>query len=489
MADNCSRLMKEGIDLAIQEFRGIEFTYKLDDVLDAMNPSQKFSAKQLEGYLIKQGVSPNEIRASKMFEGFENDSRALPIGDWRSMSGRQKFDTELTHEYDNITLGKKGEGNDTYRAKLFGSYPRELSTNTSHFSTQAYANPVTGNPEDTVQKSILGWNRVHQDEINGKPTTVLNELQSDWMQAERQGAGVFESNKPTIDQVREARNLVSNYIKDNNIDMDDLGRGLVKLPKEIEDADKIIDKFTSKQVADFPMKPEKFQQLMIVDALNEAIENGTKRVAIPIKRENELVGNAGVTKFYEGLNKKVLPDIRKKLEKQGLRVKVSMEDYGSSELKPNKDGGSLGLTKDRPIRDNLDISHLSDAELHDALNKVVKDIRNELFSSRLSRGSWEKMESRGVDIEGELFHKLLTGEYLTPYARNLPSFSTDFFNSSSGYNIRLQRFLKNHIPGTPANRLHILEIEEIPNKRVKWDVYGLLGALGLSEYANKKEEL
>ena len=441
--------MKEAIDVAVNEFRGIEFTYKLDDVLDSLSPNQKFSSNQLKGYLLKQGVSPNEIKASKMFEGFENDNRALNASEWKSMSGKQKFDAELTHEYDNITLGKKGEGNDTYRAKLFTSYPRDLPTNTSHFSTQAYANPTTGNPENNIQKSILGWNRVHQDEINGKPTTVLNELQSDWMQAERQGAGVFES--------KADKNTIA------------------------------TDGSTEKLIADFPMKPEKFQQLMIVDALNEAWENGTKRVAIPIERENELVGKEGVTKFYENLNKTVLPDIRKKLEKQGVRVKVSQEDYGSSELKANQNGGDLGLLKEKHIRDNLDISHLSDAELHDALRNVVKDIRNSLLSSRLSRSSLEALENKGVDVEGELFHKLLTGKYLTPYARNLPSFAVDFFNSRSSKNNELSSFLKAHIPGTPANRLHILEIEEVPNARVKWDVYGLLASLGLGGVASQSE--
>jgi hypothetical protein len=38
-----------------------------------------------------------------------------------------------------------------------------------------------------------------------------------------------------------------------------------------------------------------------------------------------------------------------------------------------------------------------------------------------------------------------------------------------------------------TNTLHIIEIEEIPNKRVKWDVYAVLAALGLEKYVNKEE--
>ena len=33
----------------------------------------------------------------------------------------------------------------------------------------------------------MGHRRVHLDTINGKATTVLNEFQSDWAQAERDG--------------------------------------------------------------------------------------------------------------------------------------------------------------------------------------------------------------------------------------------------------------------------------------------------------------
>lgn len=427
-----------------------------------------------------------------MFEGFENDNRALAISDWKNAGVDQGFQVRETADYDTITLGSKGsDENANYKVREFVSNQnQELSTNLSHrFHDKSGAD---ANYDNVTQ---LGWNRVHQDEINGKPTTVLNELQSDWMQAERKGAGVFESkavknniNRNELDLLKEEYNNLGGTIMESNYnDSIELPADAYTRYEELRDiifnAEHSIN---TKVIADFPMKPEKFQQLMIVDALNEAWENGTKRVAIPIERENELAGNAGVTKFYEQLNKKVLPDIRKKLEKQGLRVKVSMEYY-KGELKPNKNGGDLGLLKEKHIRDNLDIPHLSDAELHDALRNVVKDIRNSLLSSRLSRSGLEALEDKGVDVEGELFHKLLTGKYLTPYARNLPSFAVDFFNSRSSKNNELSGFLKAHIPGASANRLHILEIEEVPNARVKWDVYGLLAGLGLGGAASQSE--
>jgi hypothetical protein len=45
------------------------------------------------------------------------------------------------------------------------------------------------------QQSLLGWRRTHEDTINGKPTTVLNEFQSDWAQVRREVvAAIFNSN-------------------------------------------------------------------------------------------------------------------------------------------------------------------------------------------------------------------------------------------------------------------------------------------------------
>ncbi|MGL5750978.1 MAG: hypothetical protein ACRCXT_10655, partial [Paraclostridium sp.] len=66
----CDKLFKEA-------FEGIEFRYKLDDTLEGLG-SQKFTAKQLEGYLLGKGVSPKEIKQSGIFEGMSDDNRALP---------------------------------------------------------------------------------------------------------------------------------------------------------------------------------------------------------------------------------------------------------------------------------------------------------------------------------------------------------------------------------------------------------------------------
>ena len=394
----------------------IELNYKLNSTIDDMaakNPKQKFSAQQLEGYLLKNGISPKEIEASKLFKDLPEGQKAITIKEWsESNPSSQVFKKKVTESlegrtYEKVSLGGRGKDNPTYKATEFMTTKPEDSTHLSHrFGGDLDDKLLPDYEKEALRyetESQLGWNRVHQDEINGKPTTVLNELQSDWMQAERQGAGTFKSKLKKDEssyglgvEDEETAMAVMDYM--DNIEFDspkwialrdtvyaNEGNPLVDKEEVLKilgqeifntlDKNPQLKAKISTAIADFPMKPEKFQQLMIIDALNEAIENGTKRVAIPIQRENELAGSAGVTKFYEDLQRKVLPDIRKKLEKQGMRVKLSKEDYVA-------------------------------------------------FKSEASN----------------------------------------------------------------VNTLHVLEILEIPNKKVKWDVYGLAGALGLSEVINEGEE-
>lgn len=480
MANSCNKLMKDAIEVAGQEFKGIELNYKLDEVLGNLKPSMKFTAEQLKGYLLKQGVSPNEIKASKMFEGFETDNRVLPISDWNNLGGRQVIGKRESSGYEDITLGQKGlDESSNYKVNEFLSAKPELPTNLRHQFNGSYSDKLTlrdtidpiynlgkeasdirkaykekgisiqelmANPEkypdyhnslkqakaqkykaklqEQTKATQLGWNRVHQDTINGKPTTVLNELQSDWMQAERQGAGIFES------KYEEQKNRFLNELNLTEKDFNELDPSeLYNLARNREQEDFFMQLARKNKIADFPLKPEKFQQLMIVDALNEAIENGTNRVAIPtVRHGNELVGTEGVTKFYQDLNKKVLPDIRKKLEKQGIRVKVSSEDYNGKQIP-----GSFTLEASDTFIDR-NFANLS--------NTDIINIENYLRNNEVDYLSEDLLRQVNIALDLQSNNK---------------------------------------------NKLHILEIEEVPNTKVKWDVYGLLSSIGLGAYAINSE--
>lgn len=416
----CDKLMKEA-------FEGIEFRYKLEDTLEELG-NQKLSSKQLEGFLIGKGVSPKEIKQSGVLKGFESDNRVMTGKEWLERSGDQRLSTTTLEggqggsaQFDKISLGTKGVDNESYKEVLTGiKSPSYNAPKEPHFNNQIpnlpnkeeqrliaerntyvdselakgrkYVDIIKDKtfkdnyektrliqetiPED--KQSLLGWRRTHTDTINGSKVTVLNELQSDWAQTERAGRGTFESN--------------------------------------------------SGKVADFPVSEVKHTQYQIVGALDEAIKNGTNKVVIPIERENELAGTDGVTKFYDSLNKKILPEIRKKLEKQGMRIKVGKEEYGKS--------------IDKTI-------NINDYSLRDTWAKL-----DDLIDAR-NKQEYNTMLSNSTTVD-------------------------DFISQLDGSDFSAQLIRDITSTFDTKNSLHTLTIEEIPGTKVKWDVYALLGSLGLA---------
>lgn len=417
----CDKLFKEA-------FEGIEFRYKLDDTLEGLG-TQKFTAKQLEGYLLGKGVSPKEIKQSGIFDGMIDDNRALPADMWLNNSGTQRLNTYYygADLYMYITLGEKGAYNPTYKELVTDiKAPKNNAPMEPHFYT---------NESTDGEMSLLGWRRTHIDEINGKKTLVLNEFQSDWAQTERAGRGMFEStqgiNKRDYYKLKdryEDATLGSNPENLSRVEIDSMDIKLSNMLKDITN---------KKVVADFPMSEVKHHQFQIVGAINDAIKEGIDTVAIPIQRENELMGGPGVTKFYESLNTKVLPDIRKKLEKQGLKIKVDKKPYKA-----------INISKQEQDKIVLDAYNRLNSEAKDYLNWSEIDSLDNLYSKLATIDNTNNSFSNSVDL-GDEFYKL--------------------------YNQDVD------------NDLWTLTIEEVPNGKVKWDVYSVLAALGLGSYATQSE--
>lgn len=421
----CDKLIKEA-------FEGIEFRYKLDDTLEELG-NQKLSSKQLEGFLVGKGVSPKEIKQSGVLKGFENDNRVMTGKEWLERSGDQRLSTttvptdewaEPGSGYDSITLGTKGVDNESYKEVLTGikspntNVPRE-----PHFDV---------NNQTDGDKSLLGWRRTHTDTINGSKVTVLNELQSDWAQTERAGRGTFESNytheyTPAVQKLIKAEGLTKEELSDPDYMKDKIDNWI-----EEEFISEAEAKTSNKNiVADFPMSEVKHTQYQIVGALDEAIKNGTNKVVIPIERENELAGSAGVTKFYDSLNKKILPEIRKKLEKQGMRIKVGKEEYIEGDIK----------------------------DFEEFRKYFAKEL--EAFDVQHRSRTMDEMLEFEIDT-GKLLDNLATFE----------EFAKEF-----SYTTEFRQIVADKIN---KNSLHTLTIEEIPGNKIKWDVYALLGGLGLA---------
>lgn len=431
----CDKLFKEA-------FEGIEFRYKLDDTLEGLG-NQKLSAKQLEGYLLGKGVSPKEIKQSGVLDGMINDNRAFSGSEWLAKSGSQRLNTfnvsPYDLQYDKITLGGKGYDTMSYAETLSTvAKPENKAPSTPHFSDEI----------STPKESLLGWRRTHIDEINGKKTLVLNEFQSDWAQTERAGRGIFESTKSLDEEFIKSANDIStkhfnNYFDGKSQDYIDNHHmeWMEQFSKDYPKESGIVFGGGAPErniVADFPMSEVKHHQFQIVGAINDAIKEGIDTVAIPIQRENELAGSAGVTKFYESLNTKILPDIRKKLEKQGLKIKVDKKPYKGSKALPGVDT---------------------------LIDEMLPFARDNNFASMSTIGS------KIVDFESE--------NGLIKSLDELNKWAKEF-----GYEDMLEDFLNTY---AQKNDLWTLTIEEVPNGKVKWDVYSVLTALGLGSYTTQSE--
>lgn len=509
MANDCSRLMKDALD----NYLGIDMRYKLDDTLASLG-KQKFSAKQLEGYLLKKGVSPKEIKQSGIFDSFRDDNRALSAEDWLGMSGRQKVDTfRVAPEdvgYSGTTLDGKGVETDTYREMLSTvKAPKSNKPDTPHFSDEI--SPI---------KSLLGWRRTHVQELEGKPILVLNEFQSDWAQTERAGRGTFESNplsnypSAAVQRLIKVEGLTEKEITNPDFMAERLDtwldRGFISQANIKEGADSIV--------ADFPMSEVKHHQFQIVGAIDDALKQGIDTIVIPIDRaKNDLMGSSGVTKFYESLNKKVLPDIRSKLEKQGMRIKVDKVPYSQpSEFMSRKNA-------DRIIEENyallnakakadLSIDELMSKSSYfdkiQALTHVADSYGSGPFTAEFKELSKDQISSIGFsrsyldnlyDTPTEEAAKVLDDLITQPWFKE--------FEKSSVYpfTIPVAQLLNNSLSPSSilgdisaalyqvgkeaeANELWRLTVEEIPNKKVNWDVYGLIGALGLTSMLSGNAE-
>jgi len=424
----------------LYELSGIKFNYKLDSTLSSMEPKMKMSATQLEGYLKKKGVSPKEIEQSGLLHS--TDTKSQPISYWlnKIKDGNHHINTTEVKKpkFADITLHGNGESTNTYKEILSTiNKPTDNAPKVTHFN--ADINDINKN-EKPIQ-TLLGWRRTHEDLINGKPTTVLNEFQSDWAQSERAGKGIFNN---TVTKNREEINKL--MYKRKKLHSEGYATGSPEIDNITNRLLKIYEINNGSHIVDFPMSEQKHHQLQIVGAIDEAIKNGTNRVAIPIERQNELYGTEGVTKFYDSLNKKILPDIRKKLEKQGMRISISKEKYI-----PNI------------------VGYVEDDNAYNSIEKILYDYMSEHRNNdNINNGIVKRLKDALYINDGE--HTINPGL--------LKKFN--FGPIQSKVNDELKKFEE-----SIGNPLHVLNIVPVKGRKVRWDVYSMLGAIGLGGLGDK----
>ncbi|MDX9738855.1 MAG: hypothetical protein RBT33_00865 [Candidatus Dojkabacteria bacterium] len=438
----------------------IDFTYKATDVIKDIatkSPNQQFTRETFSNYLANQGVSPYEVDLTT--KGFPETFTAKQALDKVNYINPAKISkSNFSGAYKEITenFNQLGELNN-YKETGFNIRADSTMQPEQHFTS-----PIPNN-------AILGWNRSHVQNIPEiGDTLVLDEFQSDWLQAERKGAQVFEKNSNTISKVLanaqegqltneelEAMNnatgrlaILNRTVKNdaisklyntilNEFNTQEFTQASIDEVSRIFDA---TDVHGRRIVQNFPMKPDKFHQFMIVDAIDQAMQSGLQKIVIPIDRHGALAGSEGVTKFYNNLNKSILPDIRRKLEKQGLRIEVKKSN--------------ITLPS---IIDNIEAGNLQDGQItyaFDTLDALPVRTRRELIASYQG-------DFHDANMEDQAFHIL-------SFLSTLPADTL----KEAGI--------------ADSKPVWELTIKEIPDKPVKWDIYSMLGALGIG--ANNGEE-
>jgi hypothetical protein len=266
----------------------------------------KETIKELpEDFAMKsQSVVPTFLKKGVKQEELEYANLAIPEGKVTKKDlvdaeakRQDKFTVSSNTRYDLVTIDKKGVNNPTYRTKVLqygdASQPDNTGYTSAHFTEPNY----------------LAHTRVYDDTLDGTPTRILTEIQSDLHQQGRQVG--YGGTNLDLGELRTLSSLVADGSDDEAVD-------LATRMGWVEDDGDIgawaFDK-TETATANVPKSPyektwlRKGIERELVDAVNE----GHSQLAIPISGEvKDLVRSEGVQKWYET---QVL-DTAKKVAKQ-----------------------------------------------------------------------------------------------------------------------------------------------------------------------------
>ena len=327
-----------------------------------------------------------------------------------------EIETSLSRILDNPTYHENGKVSIDY---LTGA-GRVSKVNVTDFTKEGYAHAETSfnlqglHPDNNYQvrhaqsrvaegitqehfpevRNSLGWARQYKGNMNGKPVWRLDEIQSDFFQ-----------NKP--------KDEIQAFMKETGISYD------------------------------------KVKKILIIDALDQAIQNGLDTLVIPITRElNNLQGSANVTKIYRELNNGILPKIRQELDKNGLKIEVKKE--------------------------------LTDTDV------LTREYTMDMLFSSDSKTGTDAEENFWDEVVSELaFNSSLTKEELF---KGLKDFAKDG-NYAKEEIDGIRKSIESMRPS--PEEAFVISIKDKPGKpnvKARWDALSVAGALGLGEAYNKLQE-
>ncbi len=446
----CNPLTKEALD---HISRKINQDYRFPEAAAKIFKSSKLmKASHVLSSLKNQGVTEREIKSLGLYSYLKSkgDTR-ISLSEVNNHAKDIIETKDLGKAYDWVTYDSLGEGNPTYKETGF-IQKAERDVPNSHYLKQA-------------GETLTGWNRTAASDFKGEKVMYMFESQSDWAQTERAGTGrgIFESNKEGYTKGRiydkSIYAKVIKYYTDNLSSMTkttkdifdkaltynaSIEAGAVDVASLAKVVDKeVLDTFLTdykpKRTSDFEMGEVTFNKLAIIDTLNKATEQGLNKVIIPIDGRPD----TQVSKFYKNLDLEVLPTIRKALAKHDMVLENNIVKIDNPEGKMY-----YGVTVD-----DLDVVY-------------------------------EGIEDAGLDIAPLVKKVESTDKGTIESMRKIEDFISKHYGEK--YTLRYMHEFKD----LSVNRFHELTLKDKgdPTKRVSIDLFGILGALGLTSAYNKLEE-
>lgn len=480
------------------------------------NDAREMKASHVLSTLQNKGVTDRELKSLELYSYLKSkgDERVSAFDVYRNM-GDTIGTQDLGKNYADFTYDKSGIDNSSYKETGFITKGGNKDLYKPHYDWL------------DSHENLIGWNRTSAESFEGRNVLMLHEFQSDWAQTERAGRGVFKKNvgKPAggvIDgsDVHAAANryyLENGYKKtdawkknfkkkvlvyDENTDR--IGVNATELREAVskDEFDLILKDYNPKETADFDMGDKQFNQLMIVDALDQAMKKGLDTVMIPINRSGDLAGTEGVTKFYNQLDKTILPGIRKKLAKEGMkietrRVKNSPTSTLGYQDKVTDDDWDFVMDA---IDFNGDVSYFDGARMDDILeiDAYIRANFGQKYTFQHRAGEkpnygtlvsddvdavYAALERAGKDVEALVDYSGARWSDENYSLAKLDEFVEKEYGPQYTMLNQYAGLISNEMtPSIKPQEFHEIKIVHVdPDKPVNWDIYGVLGALGLAE--------
>jgi len=348
-ASNCSRLMKEAIDGAIEKIA--------PDARKALNKQKK---RKPTGYTPKAGkgidiVTKSEVALDKIIEksakgedtimkvsslvnqlvknGVSKQELDLYFGHILKLEPRTKSDKAMIRairQAVKIDLGLVGK-----RAKDLT--PEESIRLRSGTTSKALKAGVLKRPDAEISlrllKEILKDNKI-------KAKVISNNAYKDITHNSSIAKNNYEVKGWYIPDFKKAS---ANHFEDSNKGL--LGwsrsyftefKGKKVLRLEEFQSDWAQSPKLKEELGDLPINYTDFKKLAIVDGINRAIRGGRNTMIIPINRGHGLAGSYDVMEMYRDLNNGILPKLRKELKSQELDINIKHVKEGEGKIVPRK---------------------------------------------------------------------------------------------------------------------------------------------------------